>query len=59
MPPVWLIYLIVADLDRSVAACKERGGTVVVPLRAMGNARFCVVRDPAGAIAGLYQAGPR
>jgi predicted enzyme related to lactoylglutathione lyase len=56
MPPVWLVYFVVADLDASIAHCRERGGEVLVPVRQMGKARYVVVRDPAGAACALYQA---
>ncbi|MBW8873323.1 MAG: hypothetical protein JF614_00025 [Acidobacteria bacterium] len=46
----------VADLDASIARCLERGGKVVAGRRSMGQARFCVIQDPAGAVAALYQA---
>jgi len=55
MPPVWMPYFTVADLDASIAACTERGGEVVVQPRVLGEGRFCVVKDPAGAVAALYQ----
>ena len=57
LPPQWLIYLTVEDLDASLEACRERGGTVVDGPRGMGEQRFAVVRDPAGAHVGLV--GPR
>src|SRR5215831_8339830 len=28
LPPVWLIYITVADLDESIRRCTERGGKV-------------------------------
>jgi predicted enzyme related to lactoylglutathione lyase len=56
IPAVWLIYITVSDLDTSLAECSARGGEVVVaPRTASGAARFAVIRDPAGAIAALYQ----
>ncbi|MEE4270677.1 MAG: VOC family protein [Thermoanaerobaculales bacterium] len=55
MPPAWMPYFVVADLDESVASCTELGGEVVVAPRELGEGRFCVVRDPAGAVAALYQ----
>lgn len=61
LPPQWLMYVIVDDLDRSMASCAELGGTVIAGPKAMGNdARYCVVRDPAGAVAALisYQTEP-
>lgn len=55
LPPVWMIYITVADLDASIAKCLELGGQLVTEPRAYGAARFCVIRDPAGAVAALYQ----
>ncbi|HEV8631279.1 MAG TPA: VOC family protein [Thermoanaerobaculia bacterium] len=57
LAPVWLVYFVVADLDVSLASCRERGGEVLAPVRQMGKARYAVVRDPAGAACALYQAG--
>ncbi len=56
-PPQWMIYVYVADLDASLAACRAAGGEVVAGPKSHGAARFAVIRDPAGAVAGLYQAG--
>ena len=55
MPAQWLIYIKVADLDRSIAECTALGGEVIHGPRTMGDNRFCVIRDPAGAVAGLIQ----
>ena len=55
MPPVWMPYFTVADLDASLVKCAENGGVVVVPARSLGEGRFCVVKDPAGAMAALYE----
>jgi len=57
LPPQWLIYVTVADLDASVKACLDGGGTVVDGPRGMGEQRFAVIRDPAGAHMGLV--GPK
>lgn len=54
LPPQWLVYITVADLDRSIERCAALGGVVVAGPRDMGPyGRMCVVRDPAGAVAGL------
>jgi len=53
LPPQWLIYVTVADLDRSVTRCLELGGQLLDGPRSMGEKRFCVIRDPAGAVMGL------
>ncbi len=55
LPPQWLLYIIVDDLDASVATCLELGGDVIVDPRPHGDARFCVIRDPAGAVCALYE----
>ena len=56
VPPVWLVYIIVADLDAAIAACRDHGGEVISGPREMGGqGRYCVIRDPAGAAAALFQ----
>ncbi|HEV2131628.1 MAG TPA: VOC family protein [Longimicrobiaceae bacterium] len=55
LPPQWLIYITVADLDESTRRCAERGGEVIAQ-RSMGSqGRYCVIRDPAGAVAALFE----
>lgn len=57
LPPAWLVYITVADLDAAVAACEENGGKVIAPVRDMGGAgRYAVIQDPAGAAAALFEA---
>lgn len=56
LPPQWLMYISVEDIVRSAARCTELGGTILVPPRPMGSyGTFCVIRDPAGAVAALFQ----
>lgn len=56
LPSQWLIYITVADLNASIARCKELGGDVVSGPRSMGSmGRYCVIRDPAGAVVGLFE----
>jgi uncharacterized protein len=52
VPPQWVIYITVEDLERSVARCTELGGKVLSGPRS----GFCIIQDPAGAVAALYQA---
>lgn len=54
LPPRWLIYITVADADESARRCAELGGRVIAGPRALGEGRFCVIEDPAGAVAALY-----
>ena len=55
LPGGWLIYITVADVDASAAACVEMGGKVLVEPRGLAGGRFCVIEDPAGATSALYQ----
>lgn len=54
LPPQWLVYITVMDVDASAEQCRKLGGKVLDGPRTMGDARFCVIRDPAGAVAALY-----
>lgn len=56
LPPQWLVYVIVEDLDSSVARCQEHGGAVILPPREYGGAgRYAVLRDPAGAAFAVFE----
>lgn len=55
IPACWLIYFTVDDVDASAAACVEQGGELVIDPRGLAGGRFCVIRDPNGAVAALYQ----
>lgn len=55
LPPVWLSYITVPDVAAAVQRCTELGGTVIVPPKKVGAGSFSVIRDPAGAVAALYQ----
>ena len=57
LPPVWLVYFIVASLDSSLAQVRARGGQVLREPNSSGAGRLAVVRDPAGAVCALYEAG--
>ncbi|MBT8144944.1 MAG: VOC family protein [Gammaproteobacteria bacterium] len=55
LPASWLIYIVVEDLDRSISNCREGGGELLGEVKSMGESRYCVIRDPAGACCALYQ----
>ncbi len=57
LPPQWLMYIIVADVDASATRCVELGGNVLVAPRPLSGGTFCVIRDPAGAVCALFQPG--
>jgi predicted enzyme related to lactoylglutathione lyase len=49
LPPQWLIYVRVADLEASIKEATARGGTVIAGPRGESPNAFYVIRDPAGA----------
>ncbi len=56
LPPVWLIYITVSNLDLSMAHCIKAGGTVVGEPRTLGGyGRMCIIKDPAGVISALFE----
>ena len=55
LPAGWLIYITVEDVEASAKTCREHGGKVLVEPRGLAGGRFCVIEDPGGAVAGLYQ----
>ena len=55
LPPYWLIYIIVENLDDSLRAVEAGGGSIVSGPKSMGQAAYCIIQDPAGAYVALYQ----
>ena len=54
LPPQWLMYIVVDDVDESIRQCEQRGGKVIAgPKEVGGYGRYCVIQDPAGAVAAL------
>ncbi|MDX1522255.1 MAG: VOC family protein [Anaerolineae bacterium] len=53
LPAQWLIYITVADVARSAEQCVALGGTIIDGPRTMGDQMFCLIQDPAGAVAAL------
>lgn len=50
LPPVWMIYLPVGDLDESVRRVQEEGGTILkASKRGDGTHSSAVIQDPVGA----------
>jgi len=49
LPPVWLVYFVVEDMDEAVSEVERRGGRVIQRRESMA-----VVSDPAGAVAALW-----
>ncbi|MBI5473758.1 MAG: VOC family protein [Ignavibacteriae bacterium] len=56
LPAQWLIYITVDSVEKSVERTVALGGKVLVPPKSMGNyGMYCVVQDPAGAVAALIE----
>jgi predicted enzyme related to lactoylglutathione lyase len=55
LPPYWLVYIKVANLEASLAEARKRGGELVSGPKAFGAAQFCILRDPAGAFFGIIE----
>ena len=52
LPPQWIIYVPVKDLERSLYMCQRLGGRIVHRL----SAHYVLIQDPAGAVMMIYQA---
>lgn len=57
LPPAWLPYFLVQDIERSVAHTTSNGGELVTEVKTMGADKYVVIKDPAGAVCALYQKG--
>jgi hypothetical protein len=56
LPPAWLIYISVEDIDASLREVAARGGRVLRPASGMGpTGRYAVIQDPAGAVCALFE----
>ncbi|MDE2780542.1 MAG: VOC family protein [Chloroflexota bacterium] len=53
IPPQWLVYIVVEDVGQSAQKCVDLGGKLIDGPRDMGGQSFCVIQDPAGAVAAL------
>ena len=57
LPPNWLIYLPVGDLDESLRRVSEEGGGVVKNSTSPdGSFRYAIIQDPVGATLALAPA---
>ena len=56
MPPCWMPYFNVADIDAAMKRVEELGGKVITPkMEAPDTGWFTVVQDPAGAVFYIMQ----
>ena len=60
VPPNWMAYVAVDDVDAAIAKATSLGGAVMHgPMEVPGTGRFAVMRDPQGAVFGIYRASGR
>ena len=56
LPPVWLVYITVDNLDDAIRVCLELQGRLLRPATGIGSmGRYCVIQDPAGAVCALFE----
>jgi predicted enzyme related to lactoylglutathione lyase len=54
LPPQWIVYVNVPDIEQSVVQCKALGGTVLKEARTKeGALHYAIFQDPGGALLGL------
>ncbi len=60
MPSAWLPYVLVENLEGTVAKAKELGSEIVVPPTAVEeHGIFAVIKDPQGAHLGVWETKKR
>jgi len=56
VPPHWMSYISVENLDKSVEKAKSLGANIMVPKTQAGDmGYFSVIQDPTGAYVALWQ----
>jgi len=57
VPPHWLSYVAVANVDQSTSKARELGATITMePFDVMEHGRMSMIQDPTGATLALWQA---
>jgi predicted enzyme related to lactoylglutathione lyase len=60
VPPMWLPYLAVPNVDEAVTRVRNHGGAVhAEPMAVPGVGRFAITADRQGAVLGLITPAPR
>ncbi|MEW6984391.1 VOC family protein [Colwelliaceae bacterium 6471] len=57
LPAAWLPYFLVENIEESVSFVVSEGGELLTEIKAAGNDKYVVIKDPAGAMCALYQKG--
>lgn len=57
IPPHWLAYILVENVEQSLEKARQNGATVIKPVQKAGDmGLFAIIRDPVGAHVALWQA---
>jgi uncharacterized protein len=57
VPPNWMVYVLVADADKTAARARQLGATIhAEPFDVMDSGRMSVIQDPVGAMFCIWQA---
>jgi len=51
IPPQWMLYVTVQNMQKSLRLCEELGGKIITRL----GEKYCVIQDPAGAVMMICQ----
>lgn len=55
IPPMWLVYFNVANLQQSLDNVLSQGGKILSGPNAYGDSSYAIIQDPAGACCTLFQ----
>lgn len=59
VPPHWMAYIAVDDVDAAIAKLDDLGGTLMHGPQDVPNVgRFCIIQDPTGGVVSLITMAP-
>lgn len=57
IPPQWIVYINVANIEQSIERCRELGGKVLKESKnADGSYQYALLEDPAGTVLAITKA---
>ncbi|KTD46850.1 glyoxylase [Legionella rubrilucens] len=60
IPSHWMGYILVDDLEKTLAKAEKLGAQVIMPITQAGEmGRFIILKDPAGAHIAFWQSGTK